>query len=176
VDPALQTSFAGVAWCHVPADQPVRLDKLVTVDGDDDRWNRPGEPTVYLATEPALALAELARHLEPGGTAEPVRRTLLGLKLDIGGLLDLRRDDVRAALQGPQEIEAFRDHEVAREVAARARTREQAGGLLVPSMAFLDEPGRANLVLFVDNLGGDFPALVGECVEAGSVMLESAAG
>jgi RES domain-containing protein len=176
VDPALRTSFRGIAWCHVPADQPVRLEKLVTVDGDDDRWNRPGEPTVYLATEPALALAELARHLEPGRKAEPVRRTLLGLKLDIDGLLDLRRADVRAALDGPEAVEAFRDHEVARSVADRARTGEQAAGLLVPSMAFLDEPGRANLVLFVENLGGDFQRLVGACVEAGSLVLESSAG
>ena len=176
MDRALLASFRGIAWCHVPADQPVELERLVTVDGDDDRWNRPGQPTVYLATEPALALAELARHLEPGGTAEPIRRRLLGLKLEIDELVDLRRPDVRAALDGPEAVEAFRDRDVAREVAERARTGRHAHGLLVPSMAFLDEPERANLVLFVDNLGGDFPALVRDCVEAGSVVLDSPGG
>ena len=98
------TSFRGVAFCHVPADEPIRLEKLVSADGANDRWNRPGEPTVYLATELAIALAELARQLELSPRDDPVRRRLLGLALDVDGLVDLRRADIRAAVGAPDPV------------------------------------------------------------------------
>ena len=134
-------------------DEPIRLDKLIS-DGDDDRWNGPGEPTVYLALEPAVVLAELARHLEVNPASEPVRRRLLGLTIEVEGLLDLRQPETRRAIGAPEAIEAFRDRAVAREVARRARTDFGARGLVVPSMAFLDQPSRGNLVLFMELFGG----------------------
>jgi len=174
VDQAHAASFRGVAFCHVPAEEPIRLERLVSLDGEDDRWNRPGQPTVYLATELPVAMAELARHLDVAGGDPPVRRRLLGLSLEIDNLLDLRREDVRRTLDGPALVEAFQDRDVARACAQAARER-RANGLLVPSMAFLDQPSRANLVLFIDALGGDMAALVRAQHEGGVVEIRPAA-
>jgi RES domain-containing protein len=153
----------------VPADEPIHLDRLVSADGENDRWSRPGEPTVYLATELPTALAELARHLDAAPGAEPVRRRLLGLSLDVDGLLDIRRPEVRRELGAPGDPAAYRDREAAREVATRARTSFAAAGLIVPSMAFPDDPARTNLVLFMECLGGDVAALVRGQHEVGLV-------
>ncbi len=174
MDASLTASFRGVAFCHVPADEPIRLEKLVSADGDDDRWNGPGEPTVYLATDPAIAIAELARHLDIHPLDQPMRRRLLGLSLELDGLVDLRRPEVRDALAAPAEVEAFQDRDVARSVASRARSAG-AAGVIVPSMAFLDDLKRGNLVLFMDGLGRDMAELVHAQHEAGIVEVRPAA-
>lgn len=170
----LASSFHGVAFCHVPADEPIRLEKLVT-DADDDRWNEAGQPTVYLATELPIALIELARHLDVGPRDGPVRRRLLGLDLELDSLADLRRPEVRSALEAPDDVEAFRDRPMARGVAGRLRGTGRWCGLLVPSMGFLDDPARGNLVLFVEHLGGEVAPLVRAQHEAGIVELRPGA-
>jgi RES domain-containing protein len=175
MEAATGTTFRGVAFCHVPADEPIRLDALVSDDGTDDRWNGRGEPTVYLAVEPVTAIAELARHLDLSPADPPVRRRLLGLSLQVEGLLDLRRPDVRQAIEAPDDLDAFRDREVARASARRARSRAGVAGLLVPSMAFLDDLSRANLVLFMEHLGGNLAALVRVQHEAGIIEIRPAA-
>jgi RES domain-containing protein len=146
----------------------------VTTEGDDDRWNGPGQPTVYLATDLAVALAELARHLDPE-EGDRVLRRLLGLELDLDGLVDLRDATVRERVGAPRDVEAFRDRDVAREVADRIRSDAAVTGLLVPSMAFLDDPQRANLVLFVERLGGEVAPLVRGQREAGVAQLRLSA-
>ena len=166
---AARAAFRGVAYCHVPADEPVRLDRLASSDGDSDRWNREGEPTVYLATDVGLALAELARHLDLNAGDEPVRRQLLGLELEVDGLLDLRDPAVRAEVRAPEAVEAFRDREDARSVADRARGDAACRGLIVPSMAFLDEPDRGNLVLFVERHAEGIEAVIRGQRHAGTV-------
>jgi RES domain-containing protein len=171
----LRSHFRGVAFCHVPADEPIRLERLVSTDGEDDRWNRTGQPTVYLATELAIAIAEFARHLEVDSGGPPVRRRLLGLSLDVDGLLDVRRADVRQLLDAPADPAAFRDLETARTIGSRAREAFAASGLLVPSMAFADDGARANLVLFMECLGGDLQAIVGAQHEAGLIEVRPAA-
>lgn len=161
--------FRGVAFCHVPADEPVRLDRLASTDGDNDRWNRAGEPTVYLATDLGLAVAELARHLDVEAGDGRVRRRLLGLQVEVAGLLDLRDPGVRSAVGAPDAVEAFRDRDVSRSVADQARADEACLGLLVPSMAFLDEPERANLVLFVERHAEGIEAVIRGQRDAGLV-------
>jgi RES domain-containing protein len=165
----LLTSWHGTAYCHVPADEPLRLERLVTSDGSDDRWNGPGEPTLYLALDLGTALGELARHLElqPGTTW---RRRLMALSVDVDGLVDLRREDVRAAVGVDEEPAAFRDVEVARDIAAALRDDDACAGLLVPSMTFLDDPGRGNLVVFMDRFGG-VPDIVRQTLDVGLVEL-----
>ena len=171
----LLTSYRGVAFCHAPVDEPVRVDKLVSTDGDDDRWNGPGQPTLYLALDPAVALAELARHLDVEAADDPVRRRVLAFDLDLDGLLDLREAGVRRAIAGPDDVAAFRDRGVARGVAARAREQPGCRGLLVPSMAFLDHEARANLVLFVERLDGDVADVLARQRDAGSLEIRPAA-
>jgi len=176
IDPGGLTSFRGTAYCHVPADEPVRLERLVTTDGEDDRWNRPGEPSLYLATDPAIALAELARHLEIEREGEWIGRLILGLQVELTDLVDLRRPATRAALGCEGDVAVLRDRENARALASTARADPHVRGLLVPSVAFLDDPARANLVVFVDRLEAGVRDLVRGVREVGRVDLEAAAG
>jgi RES domain-containing protein len=171
IDPQLLTAWRGIAFCHVPADEPVRLERLVTSDGSDDRWNRPGEPTLYAALDLATAVGELARHVELAPGMAAWRRRMLGLAVDVDGLADLRQADVRAKLGIDGEPAAFRDRELARDVAGRLREDDACAGLLVPSMTFLDDPARGNLVVFVDRFRGGIEAIVRATVDAGHVEL-----
>ena len=152
------------AYCHAPGDRPVELAKLAASDGAD-RWNDPGEPTVYLASDAAVALAELARHLPSDAGA----RRLLRLRLAPLELVDLRDPGSLAAL-GVAGPAALLDQDVARAIARRIRPRGGAG-LVVPSMAFLDDPRRANLVLFPEQLTDGLERAVSSWLEAGTVTL-----
>jgi RES domain-containing protein len=174
VQPSLLTSFRGVAYCHVPADEPIRIERLVSADGDDDRWNAPGEPTLYLATDPAIAVAELARHAELYPGMPPYRRRLLALRVSIDGLLDLRRPD-QIERFGVESETAFRERDTARRVAAEVRSDESCVGLLVPSIAFLDDPRRGNIVLFMERWPEGIRAIVDTTLDAGLVELRPAA-
>jgi RES domain-containing protein len=171
IDPRILAAWRGIAFCYVPADEPVRLDRLVTSDGSDDRWNRPGQPTLYLALDVGTAVGELARHveLEPGTPAW--RRRLVGFSVEVDGLADLRRAEVRARVGFDGEPAAFRDHDVARDLAQRLREDDACAGLLVPSMTFLDDPARGNLVVFVERFQGGVDDIVRGTVDAGFVEL-----
>jgi RES domain-containing protein len=165
----LLTSWRGIVWCHVPADEPLDLDRLVTIDGSDDRWNGPGEPTLYLALDIATALAELARHLDLLPSPR-WRRRLIGMHVDLDGLADLRRPELQSAV-GIGDVAALRDRDRARAAARRIRDDEHAQGLIVPSIAFLDDAGHGNLVVFADRLRDGVEALLGDPVEAGVIEL-----
>jgi RES domain-containing protein len=172
VDPRLLTSWHGTAWCHVPADQPIDPDRLISTNGDDDRWNGPGEPTLYLAIDIATAVAELARHLELPLDAHSARRRLIGLHVECDALVDLRLLEARDAL-GVDDI-SFRDRDVTRAIARRIRGDESVTGLLVPSVAFLDradDTSRGNLVLFVDRLPRGVEPLLRTTVDGGAIEL-----
>ncbi|HKG56724.1 MAG TPA: RES family NAD+ phosphorylase [Candidatus Limnocylindrales bacterium] len=172
LDPALLTSFHGVAYCHVPADEPIRLERLVSADGSDDRWNRPGEPTLYLACDLAIAVAELGRHADLYPGMPPYRRRLLALSVAVDDLADLRRDEVRAAVG--IDVAQLRDRDVARDVAERLRREPDCNGLIVPSVAFLDDPARGNLVVFMDRFGAGIHDIHRGTADAGLIELRPA--
>jgi RES domain-containing protein len=173
IDRQLLTAWHGIAFCHVPADEPARLDRLVTSDGSDDRWNRRGEPTLYLALDLGTAVGELARHVDLAPGTPAWRRRILGLSIEVDGLADLRRADIRAEFGINGEPAAFRDREVARNVAGRIRQDDACAGLLVPSMTFLDDPARGNIVVFVDRFPGGINDIVRATVDSGLVELRS---
>ena len=77
-------------YVHLPAGDPFDPQRLPETGSGHDRWSRPGQPTIYLASDPAVALAELARHRQPDGEADERRvlRLVTGPK-GIGGLVDL---------------------------------------------------------------------------------------
>ncbi len=172
-DPTSLTAFHGTAWCHVPADEPVRLEELAGADGGN-RWNRQGQPTLYLALDLGVAIAEMARHLDLAPDDEPVRRRLIGMSVRVHGLIDLRTPGARRNLGGPAGAAALLDRDLARRLADRARSDEACLGLLTPSMAFLDDPSRGNLVLFMDRWPGGVDALAEGITEAGVAHLRPA--
>lgn len=141
-------------YCHAPVDEAFDPAALGEGGGHADRWSRPGEPTAYLAADPGVALAELARHHRAGdGRLERRVLRLHPWGPGITGLVDLRDPVIRRAIDAPASLEAFLDREVARRIAAVVRDDARHLGLVVPSMAFLDDPARCNLVLFADRLG-----------------------
>lgn len=141
-------------YCHAPLDEPFDPSELADAGDHSDRWCRPGQPTAYLASDPGVAIAELARHQPPrgGGSERRILRLDPGPR-GLGGLVDLRDGGVLRALGVTRPLTAFLDRERARAVADRVRADERHAGLLVPSMAFLDDPARANVVLFAERLG-----------------------
>jgi RES domain-containing protein len=151
----------------VPAGEPLDLAKLAERDGDDgDRWNEPDEPTIYLALDPGVALAEYARH----ASARDARR-LLRFEVRLDGVADLRRRAVRATSGHGGPPAELAERSLARRLAAELRARHDCHGLLVPSIAFPDQPSRGNLVVFADRLPAGVDEWLGRPTPAGRVEL-----
>lgn len=159
-------TYRGPAFCHVPADAPLDLSKLAESDGDDDRWNAPGQPTIYLALDVAVALAEYARHV----TSDDARR-LLRFDVRLDGVADLRHRHERADNGHDGPPVELADRAVARRVAASARSDSSCRGLIVPSIAFPDDPSRGNLVVFADRLPAALADWLGPPTTVGQVEL-----
>jgi RES domain-containing protein len=137
--------FMSVAVCSGAATSELDVTDLVSVESN--RWNADGEPTVYLAGDVGVALAEIGRHWQDGSAA--VRLWQVRVRLDRA--LDLRRPDGRAAAGVPDDPRWFLDRRRCQELAARFR-RAGHDGLIVPSVAFLDELERWNAVIFADRV------------------------
>ena len=155
-------------FCHVPGDAPIDLPALAHGGDALDRWSAADRPTVYLATDPGVVLAELGRH-ETGAREVAVDRRVL--RLDLAGvrLLDLRDRAVVAALGIEGAPHVFLDRALARAVGEAVRATDACEGIRVPSMALLDKPERHCVVLFGDRIPGGFVTRVASCREAGDV-------
>ena len=149
-DPAL-VGFHGAAYRASPGDQPFEVDAIVSDDGDGDRWNRPGEPTIYLALDPGVALAEAGRHLNDQEGTHGCQ-LLVSLEIRVDGLVDLRDAAVRRDLGIEGGPAAFLERQRSRELAGRLRRLPACRGILAPSMALIDQPARGNLVVFAEKL------------------------
>jgi RES domain-containing protein len=153
----LIATWSGAACRHIPDGSPYSvLDARFAARSRTNRWNRPGEPTLYLACDHGVLIGECARHqreerapaLAPGMFA----RRIYDLHLRLDALLDLRDERAHAALSLRDAPACFLDREVARATAGFLRTTTPAQALLVPSLAFLDDPQRWVLFLFVEKL------------------------
>ena len=75
---ALPRPWSGAAFRHSPADSPYGvLDFRFAGRAADSRWNYPGAPTLYLAGDRGVALAELARHFQEARSPR-IRQGLIG--------------------------------------------------------------------------------------------------
>ena|SRR5436190_17822603 len=158
--------FAGDVWCHAPATEPFRIDALAREDDGLDRWSVPGLRTTYLAGDRSVAVAEYSRHAAVAGADE---RHVIRLRAEGLTVLDARESDV-AGLLGIATPHTLLDRSVTRAATARVRSSGACHGLIVPSVAFLDDPDRWNLVVFCERLGRleSYLAAVGE---AGRIQL-----
>lgn len=165
-------AWSGDAFRHLPTGARYSvLDFRYAGRGADNRWNEPGEPTLYLAGDPGVAIAEFARHFTVNRTPdlgrETVERTVYRLSLGVERLLDLRDPDVWAALSLTDAPHCFLDLALARATARFIRYTTGAQGLLAPSAAFLDQLDRWCLVLFLDKLPADPDDFITSVVVAG---------
>ncbi|MBI3978150.1 MAG: RES family NAD+ phosphorylase [Chloroflexi bacterium] len=157
---SLLRPWSGRAYRHIPAGSPYDvLDFRLAGLAADNRWNRQGEPTVYLASDRAVALAEFARHLEqdrsPAISRGTIARAVFRLHVSVDALFNLCERAGRQALSLQGAPVCFLDKAIARAVAEFLRRTTSAQALRAPSVAFLDNPDRWILVLFLEKLPAD---------------------
>lgn len=80
--------------------------------------------------------------------------------MTLSAVLDLRQATLRTALGLHGGTRRFLDAEVARATATFIRRTTAAEALLVPSLAFLDDPNCWNLALFLEKLPRDLNAFI----------------
>ena len=153
--PDLVRPWAGTAYRHIPADAAYDIrDLRFAGRRSDGRWHWRGQPTLYLASDSGVAIGEFARHLtvDRGGAVVPARRTIHELGARFDRTVDLR-DPAALELIGRDDAPScWLDARIARAVATFFRDTLGVQALLVPSVVHLDDPGRFNVVAFLENL------------------------
>jgi RES domain-containing protein len=152
-------SWSGHAVRHIP-DLPGKnydiYDFSYCSRSNENRWNVAGEPSLYLAKEKDVALAEYARHFQvnrtPGLAAKTYRRQVYRFQVRLEKVLDLRSPDVWLELSLTHAPECFTNKSVARSIAQFIRKTTENQAILVPSVAFLDDMEQWCLVLFLEKL------------------------
>ncbi len=138
----------------------------------ENRWNIAGEPTLYLARDKNVALAEYARHFRvdrtPGLAAQTHQRNVYRFQVELNFTLDLCRPDVWTELFLTDAPGCFTDKSVARAVAQFIRNTTPVQAMFVPSMAFLDDLTQWCLALFLEKLPSDPYAFLPAVTEDGS--------
>ena len=129
--------FAGPASLAGPASTRLTPDAMRTTEGN--RWSAPGEPTIYLAGDLGVALAEFGRHAPP----EPADARIWAVQVDLDAVVDMR---------GLREASSLLDRAQCGAIANGLRANGGCEGVLVPTVAMLDRADRWNLVVFVDRL------------------------
>ncbi len=152
--------WTGAAYRHISA----RANRDVLDFGfvglnSDNRWNTAAEPSLYLAGDPGVVIAEWGRNFgyrrsESVGEIS-VERSVFRLSLHLDAVLDLREPSVAAALGADNAPACFTDRAIAQTTAAMVRAPTAPNAILVPSIAFLDDLTRWNLVVFIDTLPTD---------------------
>ncbi len=126
---------------------------------NENRWNIPGERTLYLAKDKSVALAEFARHFKesrtPGLAQKTFPRKVYGLNVKLEQVLDLRDPKACRDLSLSNAPDCFKEKSIARATAHFIRNTTPAEALIVPSIAFLDVLKNWCLVLFLEKLPED---------------------
>ena len=169
-------SWSGAAYRHLPETVTQAADVLnfsYAGRSSDNRWNVKGEPTLYLAGDVGMALAEWSRHFventNPALATVPVRRTVWLLSLAIPRVLDVRDGDVWTELSLTNAPHCFLDLIMAQTIGGYLRRITDAQALLVPSVTMLDKLDRWNLVLFLDKLPADPRQFVTQVQSSGAL-------
>jgi len=145
--------WTGAGYRHIPQDSPRDvLDLTYSLKAKDNRWNEQGEPTLYFAKDHGVVAAEWARHLKVKRTAKLAQifkpRAVYRCRIAAVRLIDLCDSAVWNDLGLDDLPYRFTDIRLARALAHLARYSTDAEGLIVPSMAFLDDLSRWDVVLF----------------------------
>jgi hypothetical protein len=174
--------WTGHVYRHLPEHSALSaLDFRFAGLGPDNRWNEPGEPTLYVASDAGVAVAEFARHVDrdyhPDLARRPLRRRLFRLHLQLEFVLDFCDPNSWAALGGlPNAPGCFLDRAIARAAARYVRVTTPAQAMRVPSVAFLDDLTRWSLVVFLDKLPADPRRFVQEVDETGLIHVGQGGG
>jgi RES domain-containing protein len=156
--PDLIRPWAGTAYRHIPADRGYDIrDLRFARRRTSGRWHWEGQPTLYLASDPGVAIGEFARHLavDRGGGMQAARRAVYELGVRFGRAVDVRDPRVLRLIGRDDAPGCWLDPRIARAVATFFRDSHEVEALLVPSVVHLDAPDRFNVVAFLENLPDD---------------------
>lgn len=166
----LAEPWSGRVYRHIaravpPAPSPNILDVRYAGRGRTNRWNDAGEPTLYLARDAALCALEFFRHIDedrdPGLIPDVIERDVYWLDVVVPRVLDVQRPELLDALSLNDAPTCFLNLQVARSTARRIRYEGDAvQGILVPSVACLDQPKRGSLVFFLERLPADLQQFI----------------
>jgi RES domain-containing protein len=165
----------GSAYRHIPADAGYDVrDLRFAGRRSDGRWHWRGQPTLYLATDPGVAVAEFARHIavDRGGNLVPARRAVYQLGVRLARTVDLRDASVLELIGRDDAPHCWLDERIARAVATFFRDALRVEAILVPSVAHLDATDRFNLVCFLENLPDDPRAFLPRARRRATVAVE----
>ena len=152
------------AWATGPHARDLDPAMLVTANGN--RWSSEREPTIYVSNDPGVALAEYGRNRRRLASLTAV--WAVGVRLEHA--VDLRDASSRTALGLPDDGSWLLDGERCRRLAGSLRAKGRYDGMLVPSVACLDQPDRWNAVIFVDRLRADLQDAVLVRRQAGALL------
>ena len=115
-----------------------------------------GEPTLYLAKEKDVVLAEYARHFKvdrtPRLAAQTYRRQVFCFRVELEYVLDLRNPKLWTELYLKDAPDCFKDKTIARATANFIRHTTSTQAIIVSSVVFLDELEQWCLILFLEKL------------------------
>lgn len=159
---AVATPFAATAFFAGPASllagpafSRLAIDSMLTTEGN--RWSANGEPTIYLASDVGVAMAEFGRHNDAAG---PVDACVWSVRVELEAVVDLRGEQARAAFDIGRDPAWFLDKDRCRRTAQRLRSSGNFEAAIAPTVAMLDQPTRWNLVILADRLKRPISAAV----------------
>ncbi len=142
----------------------------------ENRWNLQGEPTLYLAKEKNVALAEYARHFQVGRSLKLARqiqeRAVYRFTVKLERVVNLCNPEVWQELSLVDAPDCFKNRDVARSCANFIRYTTAATAIVVPSMAFLDDTEQWCLVLFLEKLPTDVREFLPNATIDGTFRIE----
>jgi RES domain-containing protein len=171
--------WRGTAYRHIPADSGYDIrDLRYAGRRSSGRWHWQGQPTLYLASDSAVAIAEFARHLavDRGGVATPARRAVYELGVRLERVIDLRATPVLRLIGRDDAPECWLDPRIARAVATFFRDSLDLQAVLAPSVAHLDDATRFNVVCFLENLPDTPRSFLPRARRRSTVSVEPEAG
>lgn len=148
-----RSSWIGPLYRHINANAKRDvLDFRFAGSQSGNRWNLPGQPTLYLASDIDVAWAEWARNL--GSLTEHLRnsRALYRIAVRLSTLVDVRDDAVARHLHVHHDPNWYFDPTTSRALATEIRLQHAVQGMIVPSIAFPERHDRFNVVLFLERL------------------------
>jgi RES domain-containing protein len=167
--------WSGTAYRHIPADRGFDVRDLRHAHRrSSGRWHWEGQPTLYLASDAAVAIGEFARHLavDRAGAPVPARRTVYELGVRLERTIDLRDPAVLRLIGRDDAPECWLDVRIARAVGTFFRDSHDVQALIVPSVAYLDAADRFNLVAFLENLPENPRAFLPRARKRATVQVE----
>lgn len=173
---SLLRPWRGEVVRHLPEGPHDPLDFRYAGLAADNRWNAAGQPTLYLARDRGVALAEMARHLRDDRTPRLMRqanrRQVYRFTLSFEHTLDLTDPAVCAALSIPDAPQRFLHKPAARATAQFIRELTRAQAVFVPSVAFLDRPEAWVLAVFLEKLPNNPREFIASVTPDGAFAVE----